>query len=124
MVTDTIGLAASKDVMYGCLVPGGVAASKGFDCGGNLSLRGYFVSRSTGSSLCGEVEYKARATVLDAFVNTRAGRSKALSMKSFLENLSAVRGVVREGARVSFQHNSPTGSNRVITPFSCGGLIG
>ena len=59
---DATGFAASQYVLYGCLVPGGVAASEGFDGGGSLSFRGCYVSDNAGSSLCGDVEYNARSS--------------------------------------------------------------
>jgi hypothetical protein len=61
-MTDASGVAARQDVVYGCLVPGGVDASEGFNCSSNLSFMGCSLIRSAGSFFYGGVEYKASAS--------------------------------------------------------------
>ena len=61
-MTDASRIATSQDVVYGCLVPGGVTTFEGIDYCDNFSFGGCYVLGRAGSSLCGEVENSASAS--------------------------------------------------------------
>jgi hypothetical protein len=112
-------------VIYECLISGGVTATERFDFGDNISfMEDCSEIGSAGSSLSGEVEQNARAPGRSCLCEGADRFSRALSMESFLEAMFTVRWESLSGRKAWFHHDSPPGSHRVITPFSCGCLIG